>query len=388
MNLFVGPNIEQSVISMRVFNSFLFTIIFVSLGILLPTRMRDSLVLMWLVSSVPIGVFFIASLNPTTWTITGVAAAWLSMMGFLEARGWRSYILGAIFVLSVVIAIGSRSDAPVYVIVAILLALWLSNWKDKATQIKLGIGALASGIVAAVLLYEPRQAGVVEEGFGQRPSDDEMPIPAPDSAGGVLWNNILDVPSLWLGIIGGYPLGSLGWLDTVMPQSVVFSISIVLFSLAYLSIRGADWKKVSAVIVGFFVLAFVPVYLLQLGGFLVGEEIQPRYIFPLFLLLVGLIMLRNREQAPIVLSPAVLIVFPILLAISFSAALHTNIRRYVTGITKGGIDLDAEAEWWWRSLPDLVSPNVIWVIGSMAFFIIAFALLRAFGHREKSNLLP
>ena len=202
-----------------------------------------------------------------------------------------------------------------------------------------------------------------------------------------MWNNILDVPSLWLGIIGGYPLGSLGWLDTVMPQSVVFSISVVLFSLAYLSMRGSDWKKVSAIIIGFFVLAFVPIYLLQMGGFLVGEEIQPRYIFPLFLLLIGLIMLRNREQAPIVLSPTVLVVFPILLSIAFSAALHTNIRRYVTGITKGGIDLNSEAEWWWRSLPDLLSPNVVWVIGSLAFLIVASALLRRFGQKDGRNSL-
>lgn len=384
MNLFVGPNIEHAVISMRLFNSLIFTVIFVLLGLLLSTRLRNVLVLMWLVSIVPIGVFFIASLNPSSWTITGVAGAWLATLGFLESRGWRTYALVAIFVLSATLAMGSRSDAPVYLIVAVLLALWLSDWKSRTTQIKIGIGAVATGLIAAILLYEPRQAGVVEEGFGQRPSNEEMPIPAPDSASGVLWNNILDVPSLWLGIIGGYPLGSLGWLDTVMPQIVVVSIAIVLISLAYLAVKESDWKKAVAIGGGFFVLAFVPIYLLQMGGFLVGEEIQPRYIFPLFLLLVGVIMLRNRNQKPIEITWPAFLLFGTLLSAAFSAALHTNIRRYVTGITKGGLDLNSESEWWWRSIPEFISPNFVWIVGSLAFLALAFFLLRPFAPESKT----
>lgn len=378
MNVFVVPNIEHSVINMRLFNSLIFTVIFVLLGLLLPTRLKNALVLIWLVSIVPVGVFFIASLNPSSWTITGVAGAWLATLGFLESRGWRTYALAAIFVLSAALAMGSRSDAHVYLIVAVLLALWLSDWKSRATRIKIGISALASGLIAAILLYNPRQAGVVGEGFGQRPSNEEMPIPAPDSAAGVLWNNILDVPSLWLGIIGGYPLGSLGWLDTVMPQIVVFSIAIVLIPLAYLSVKESDWKKVVAIPGGFLVLGFVPIYLLQMGGYLVGEQIQPRYILPLFLLLIGLIMLRGRNQAPIELSWPTAVMFALLLSVAFSAALHTNIRRYVTGITKGGIDLNYQSEWWWRSIPEFISPNFVWVIGTISFLAVASILLRSF----------
>jgi hypothetical protein len=385
MNLFVGPNIEHSVVMMRLFNSFLFTVIFLSLGFLLSPRLKNSMVLMWLVSIVPVGIFFIASLNPSSWTIIGVAGAWLSMMGFLESRGWRSPTLATIFVLSATLAIGSRSEAPVYVIIAILLAVWLSDWSSRATRVKLGIGALSSGIIAGILLYNPRQAGVAAEGFGQRPSDEEMPRPAPDSAGGVLWVNLLDVPSLWLGIIGGYPLGSLGWLDTVMPQVVVLGIAITLISLAYLSLRESDWKKITAVVGGFVVLGFIPIYLLQLGSFLVGEEIQPRYIYPLFLLLVGAIMLRSEGQRAITISRPTLWVFSALLAVAFSAALHTNIRRYVTGTTKGGIDLNAEAEWWWRSIPEFLSPTFAWALGSVSFMTLAFLLLQTFAKTNKRS---
>jgi hypothetical protein len=45
-------------------------------------------------------------------------------------------------------------------------------------------------------------------------------------------------------------------------------------------------------------------------------------------------------------------------------ALHTNIRRYVTGADMPSVDLDSGAEWWWN-IP--VSPMFVWIVGSVAF---------------------
>jgi hypothetical protein len=42
-----------------------------------------------------------------------------------------------------------------------------------------------------------------------------------------------------------------------------------------------------------------------------------------------------------------------------------NIRRYVTGDDRQGLDLNAGAEWWWQGFP--VGPVWVWVVGSLAF---------------------
>jgi drug/metabolite transporter (DMT)-like permease len=226
-----------------------------------------------------------------------------------------------------------------------------------------------------MLLISPRQTGVVEEGFGVRPSNEYMPTIAPDSSAGIFWNNLLDTPSLWLGMIGGYPLGSLGWLDTVMPQIVVFSVFLVAVTLSYLALHDRDWKKITAIIGGVILISAIPLYLLQLGGFLVGEKIQPRYLLPLLIVLMGIIFLPSRTDSRFFLPSALVAAGALLLAIANSAALHTNIRRYVTGITQGGIDLSSGREWWWQSIPAFLTPNTVWVIGSLAFLGFAWNVL-------------
>lgn len=52
------------------------------------------------------------------------------------------------------------------------------------------------------------------------------------------------------------------------------------------------------------------------------------------------------------------------LTVANSLALHTNIRRYVTGIDTGGVNLDEKVEWWW-ALP--IGPMWVWALGTIAF---------------------
>lgn len=375
MNLFVGPNIEHALLGMRLLNAGIFSLLVGCLSLLLPRRLFGSAVVSWIVTMVPLGVFFIPSINPSSWNIIGIGFAWITILGFLETRGIRSASLGIVGIGTIILATGARADGLVFAILSAVLALWLSNWSQRLLWAKALIPVGISLVLGAVLFANPRQTGVAEEGFGVRPSNEEMPTVAPDSSGGILWNNLLDTPSLWLGMIGGYPLGSLGWLDTVMPQIVVFSVFLVAVILSYLALHDREWKKITAIIGGVVLISIIPLYLLQLGGFLVGEEIQPRYLLPLLIMLMGVIFLPNREHSRFVLPPSLVVMGAVLLAIANSAALHTNIRRYVTGITQGGLDLSSGKEWWWQSIPPFLTPNVVWVLGSLAFFGLAWTVL-------------
>ncbi len=375
MNLFVGPNIEHALIGMRLFNAGVFSFLVGVLSFLLPKRLWGSAIVSWVVTMVPLGVFFIPSINPSSWNIIGIGFAWIAILGFLETKGLRSASLGIVAIGTIVLATGARADGLAFGILSVVLALWLSDWSQRALWKKAFLPVGISATLGTMLFINPRQTGVAEEGFGVRPSNEEMPTVAPDSSSGIFWNNLLDTPSLWLGMIGGYPLGSLGWLDTVMPQIVVFSVFLVAVILSYLALHDRDWKKITAIIGGVILISAIPLYLLQLGGFLVGEEIQPRYLLPLLIVLMGVIFLPSRDNSRFILPPALVATGALLLAIANSAALHTNIRRYVTGITQGGLDLTTGKEWWWQSIPPFLTPNSVWLIGSLAFLAFAWTVL-------------
>jgi hypothetical protein len=79
------------------------------------------------------------------------------------------------------------------------------------------------------------------------------------------------------------------------------------------------------------------------------------------------------------LNDAQIFVVTIGLSIANSVALHSNIRRYVTGIDVGGYNLDRDLEWWWSAAP---SPMAIWTVGSLAFLIAAL-LVAKLARQEK-----
>jgi hypothetical protein len=71
----------------------------------------------------------------------------------------------------------------------------------------------------------------------------------------------------------------------------------VLVGVIFLSMRQAEPKKVIGVVATVVALWGMPLYLLQLGGFRAGEEVQPRYLLPLMMVFLGT-MLLTRMGAP------------------------------------------------------------------------------------------
>ncbi len=87
MGWFAGDNITSSVIAMRLINSALFVALGTLLFVLLPAMRRPTLVWGWLITTMPLGLFLIASNNPSGWAVTGVGTAWLALLGYYESSG-------------------------------------------------------------------------------------------------------------------------------------------------------------------------------------------------------------------------------------------------------------------------------------------------------------
>jgi len=377
MGVMAGPDIERSVIIMRLFNSALFVGLATLLYVLLPIGRRPMLVWTWLLTTVPLGLFLIASTNPSGWAIVGVGMAWIALLGYFETEGRRRIALGALFLISVFMAAGSRGDSGVYVIVAIGVVLFLTFKREKAYYLS-AILPVAAVAISLSFILTSRMIGSGVNGLGgSGPSvlDDHPDL----GTFGLFAYNLLNIPFLWSGAFGGWPLG---WLDTSLPDIVLWTGSAAFIGAGFVGLSHVNWRKVVAVAGVMFLLVAIPVYVLTKGGDPIGANVQPRYILPLIVLLGGLLLFEPPgKRIRFSRGQVVLIVFA--LAVSNFVSLQTNIRRYVTGTDKAGLNLDSDREWWWNSP---ITPNMVWLLGSLVFTAALILLVREIAGKPRATM--
>ena len=378
MNLFAGPNILVSVVLMRIFTALLFVALTTALFVLLPAARRQTLVLMWMITTVPLGIFLLTSNNPSSWAVIGIGSAWIALLGYFETVGRRKIALGALFALSVVMAAGARGDAAAYAVVAIgavgiLKFAWTKRfWLEALLPIVMVI-------VSAVFFLISRQTASGESGFG---GNGGAPTVGGTGAAeqtlhgfGLFAYDLLNAPSLWAGVFGGWPLG---WLDTPMPAVVSLGAVAVFVAVGFVGFRQLGWRKAVVLALTALVLWLLPVYVLVQGGDTVGNAVQPRYLLPLIVLAGGILLLASRGRQ-YVFGRGQIVLVVVVLAVVNLIALELVIRRFVTGNGELGLNLDTGDKWWWGSFP--FSPNVVWILGSLAFaaalVVLARELLRA-----------
>lgn len=374
MGAFSGDDIQVSALIMRMLTVLLFVGLAVALWLLLPARLHGALVWGWLVTTVPLGIFLLSTNNPSAWAMVGVGFSWLALVGWFESSGRRKVALGILFALTVLMAAGSRGDAALYAGFGIALVMLLTVQGNRRWMLN-ALLPVVMGHVALAFFLTAQQSQAGLSGF-----DDGAGVPA-GAAGsesleaaltgfGLFAYNLLNVPFLWTGVLGDW---ALGWLDTSMP-AIVSAAAVAVFVAVGFAGLGRLWGR-KAVVLGALVLVLValPVYVLQAGGDVVGEQVQPRYIVPLIVMLGGMLAL-TRTSREITFSVAQRFAIVAALAGAHFVALHMNIRRYVTGIDAAGVNLDAGAEWWWDGP---VGPTAVWVLGSLAYGLLVWILVRS-----------
>lgn len=383
MNLFQSPNIEHFVVGMRLFNSALFVLVALSVWLALPPRLKTTYLWMWSLTLVPLGMFVVASANPSGWAVLAVGSAWVVFLGFLETRGARSLLLAAMFLGLTVLAANARIDSLLYLGLASALAVGLSVTPPRDIVKKIWVPAIAAVFAVAWLVIVRGNFGTLFSGFGSRRDLYPDPLPWTNLYGrseesgfdwSLLWANTWDIPGLWAGAFGGWPWGALGWLDTIMPQIVPISVLTIVLLVGYLSLRDGDWVKRATIVLLLLMMWAIPLYLLQLGGFRAGEQFQPRYLLPIVIAMVGFLLL-TKDGAPLIKDRFGRVVAVAALAIANAIALHTNFRRYITGMNYQDVNLNSPREWWWFSLPQWLSPNITWGAGALAFAFVVWAII-------------
>lgn len=347
-SLFVGEDVAGSVLAMRLANAALFVLMIAATYLASPVGLRRAMLLGAAVTAVPLGMFIIPSVNPSSWAVLSAATFLVSVLGYLTADQPRRRIaLGAMAGLALLVGAGSRGDAALYAVVAVVVAFVLAGRRDRAGLRRM-IYPVVLAITATLAYLSTSQGNALE------PSN-----PQPVWLGRVV-RLLVDVPDLWVGALGKW---GLGWLDTAMPPLVWVGSSAVFAGVVYAALHRADLRKTLAVSGALLAVWLVPAWVLYATGYGVGAWVQPRYILPLLTLLAVTAVVR-LEGAAFQLSAVQRWLLVGALSAANGLALYANIRRYVTGYDVTSLNLDAAREWWWE-IP--ATPTAVWLVGALAF---------------------
>lgn len=355
-HLMVGDDVAASVLTMRVVNLLLATIGVVAVAALSGSVERRNMALAIFGSWIPVGIYLLASNNPSTWAISGVFIYASGLLSATKASGWRVYGLMGAATYGALLACTARTDATIYCIIVSVAVFILTPLKKKHWRL-LALAAVVS--VAALLVFSSvgQSSTFTSVGTGHNaPGFNQL-----------LFDNVIRIPAY---IIGFYGLSTgLGWLDVHLYPIAGVASFMVGASLVMLCLRRMHLRKFLAggMILGAIITIPLAVTLAN-QQFIV--DYQPRYLLPL-LAVFFLLGLATRDGRPLPLSRWQLGAAVVLVSVGNSFALHTSIRRYVTGSDILGLGLNHQNEWWWGfGLP----PMQLWMLGSLAMFISAAAL--------------
>lgn len=361
-HFFVGDDVGISVLLMRTMNLLLGGLLLIGVGLLMPQNYRIAYMVSVLVSWMPMGFYYIASINPSSWSLIGVFVYGAGLFSSLLNRGRERWLsLGLAFV-GVLAAITSRSDSAFYIFV-VSVAMVFAVPKDKWTRWHISFASLVS-IIGIVVLKNTGHAGhfATEHATADRSFFD------------VFLRSIY-----WFFEYFGQFYGSgrgPGWFDTPVSAPIGNVALMAAGGALILGIRYWKWRPgISAFVVmgAIFGIPFVT----TLKG-MQPELImyQPRYMLPL-LPVFFFVLLSGRQNLEQQLSRAQVFFFVIAAIFVHALTLQATLWRYVSGTaeTLPPLNLDANIQWWWN-IP--ISPLWIWILStsalSVGLLILAYLL--------------
>ena len=379
MHALVGADPTTSVIAMRIANGLLAIII---LGLLLFSSqqwLKRPLALSLVVGLVPFGVFFIPSVNPSSWAMVGVFSFWAFFLAWLAGDRALSRIGVARLVglgLSGALVVSSRSDAALYAGVTTAVAILVAWPRVRVHARRLWVLAIPIPFLLWGLAFRFNSlAGLV--GFVPTTQTDASGAEAAGAVVGDLIRNAAEIPAFLAGALGANApdfdqssafLYGIGSVDIRMPSILPLITVGMVLSVLFVSMRTLPKRRALGIALLLGTLTLVP--LMATSRFAYQYSYAPRTIYPLLLASIAIALMvfpwKKLELSKVQVT---------LLAISFSVAnavaLLTTVRRYTNGQSETWLSFFFTPEWWWDFGP---SPQVVVLIGSLAGVGVAIGL--------------
>lgn len=361
-HLLVGDSVSRSVLLMRAVNLTIAVVLLSVIGALLPRAARGAYLLAVAVSWVPMGVYFIASNNPSSWSLSGALTYGSGLYGSLHSQGRRRLSLLALSAAGAVLCWTSRGDAAFFVLV-ISLAVAMTAPLARTSLLPGVVAALASTI-GVLIMRSTGQAGNVTGG-------DEA---FPDLT---TWQRTqLAVTSL-LDYVGGFwgRRWGLGWFDVPLDGPVVIMALGLAGTALFIGARRMSVRKVLSVTVVLGAMLGIPVWIAIQNAWPYVYQYQPRYMLPLLTVFFMLWLLGSVRAAAFSRSQVLLLLGTS--ALTHSLALHVVLQRYTRGLGDFRFsiisNLNFMPQWWWPNLP--VGPGTLWHLASVAYLLALLCTL-------------
>ena len=325
-------SIDKSTVQLRIANSFFSSISILVIVLLTSRLIYLPIIISWLVVNIPLGFFLLSSVNPSSWLYI-FSFLFLPLTYRIFAEKNQPYlfmtkllILGLTFLLS----LNARPDPLLFAsIFGITLLPVIFSSEVKKLRTRIAIYLLTLFISTYLILSIWSRSNLV--------NFRESKISS--------WEIVTSLPSIITGVFGGWGLGS---LETAMPPVTYVGSFVIVLALLFYGLRFVNLPEaVSIFLIGLFAF-IVPFFVSLRSNLRVGEWLQPRYILPIFYVLIGLsliVIFRSFHEKSLLI--IVNLIF-FLSSITFTFSLHTFYRRYVAGLDNFNLFFEKTNSWWWE----------------------------------------
>lgn len=356
-HFFIGSDVGTSVLTMRAINTLIALVLLTSTFFVMPRRYRQAYSLAMLVSWIPMGWYFINSLNPSSWAITGTFVYGTALFASLQRRDKYQWFGLLIASLGAVLCISSRGDAAFYIFV-VSLSLLFAVEKERWTWFHRIFAVLWS----LVGIYFMASSGQAETVATVEPSPRGSVL-------SVIIHAIMQIPRFAAGLFG-HGRGP-GWFDTNIDGLATFlAMGVAVVIIVRMARQGtARTGLASLMLLGaIFGVPFVTT-VMGLQNELRGY--QPRYMLPLVAMFF-FVLLAVRKTSEVSFTRRHICLIVTCEMVAHALVLKRLLWRYVSGMK--GIEpwnLDEDIKWWW-DVP--ITPMMVWIGASVALTVAVFGL--------------
>ncbi|WP_115726948.1 DUF2142 domain-containing protein [Actinomyces culturomici] len=369
-HLLVGPTLFSTTIRVRLANVVLAVLGLVLVGSTLPTGQRRPFVLAMSIGWMPMGLYFVASTNPSAWALIGVPLFGACILGAFASDGRRRAVLLVEAAAFAAMAIFSRTDSKILCAVVALAAILLHLRGRMDRRVLLVAGVLGVAGVVTYLTGGQKVAGLRQAIESSASSTATNSLTGPDDSFFVLIaKTMLRFPSYFAGYFG-IDGGAMGWLDVTLHPLARYGPLVLFSALMLMGAARPAWSKIASAGMILAFMLVVPAYYMAVKGLVNDGFFESRYLLPLMPFLLFLWMIRadgrQSDAEEFRLTGLQLGIVIAILAVSQSMSLHSVLRRFITGADVEAYNLAASVEWWPYSG---FSPNVVWAVASICFVL-------------------
>jgi len=369
LSKFASDKIGMSILSMRIFNGFLFTFLFMGLMLIGTKQIRTIFILCFLLTLIPYCFPIIVSVNPSSWGATGGMFFWpFLLMMFVTPKDQiaKRILSGILLTFSALLMFIARRETVAFVVgmIAIFLMMNRKTFLSKYQRLK-----QLTIFILLILAY----SSIHLIGDGKIPTVRDLlyvfssPWDSFLSLGTSIKRVILLSPRL-LGLENPH------WQPPGSPIIAFWStfglyIAVILFVLkkkSLLKIRFIQYFLIFLLfVISTYTVAFtnpnLEAHFFYIRTNIAADSLHSRYLIPLFLYFTGILLFLARvEQTALGQGKFV--------SSLVSIAVFTN----YSCLYASGTIFRENKSWFWRDMPfDL---NGITLLGVLSFFVFALVI--------------